>query len=146
MLENKELLDEPNGANLRSGLFNTMSILAFVGNGVWGLLFLLLLIGCTVNGAAMMESTTLNNFFGGIVMFFAIASLLMVLSCVVAFVGVLRMRKGYKRGFFLYASGNGIWILAVLYAAIEGGMTYVLGGILSLLFVAYFASNLGKLK
>jgi len=146
MHENKELLDQPNGVYLRSGLFNAMSILAFVGNGLWAFLFLLLLIGCTVNGAAMMESTTLNNFFGGIVMFFALASLLMVLSCVVAFVGVLRMRKGYKRGFFLYAGGNGVWILVVFYAAIEGGMTYVLGGILSLLFIVYFASNLGKLK
>lgn len=129
-----------------SSTFKTMSILSFVGNGIWAFLFLLLFIGCVVNGAALMKSVSLDSFFEGAIMFFAVISALIIAACLVAIVGVVKMKNGKRRGFFLYAIANGLWSLLLFYAGTgDGGTIFWIGGIISLLFIGFYMLRLHKL-
>lgn len=142
-----ETIDQVEKTSHRSALFNVMSILSYIGNGIWTLLFLVLFIGCLSNGAAMMKNVSMDAVFGGVVAFFAILSALIILLCVVSMVGMAKMGKGKRSGFILYAISNGIWALLIFYAAAgDGGMGFIIGGLISLGFIVYFGSTFRKLN
>lgn len=142
-----ETIDQVEKTSHRSVLFNVMSILSYIGNGIWTLLFLVLFIGCLSNGAAMMKTISMDAVFGGVVAFFAILSALVILLCVVCIIGMVKMRKGKRSGFFLYAISNGIWGLLIFYAAADGGdIMFIVGGLISIGFIIYFGNIFRKLN
>ncbi len=147
MNDSQEILDGSKKEKSGSSMYKTMNILSYIGNGVWGILFLLLFVACIVNGAAVASTVSLDSFFGGAIAFFAFLSALVVALCVVSIIGVLKMRKGKRKGFFLYAIANGLWALVLFYAASDnGGFNLIAGGVISFAFVYYYGMRLGKLS
>lgn len=145
-MQESDILDNNQNQPQNSSTFKTMAILSYVGNGVWAFLFLLLFIGCVVNGAAMLKSVSLDNFFGGAIMFFTVISALVMVVCLVSIIGVVKMKNGKRRGFFLYAIANGLWSLLLFYAGTgDGGTVFWIGGIISLLFIGFYMLRLHKL-
>ena len=141
-----EVIDGKSKGYKLSSTFKTITILSFIGNGIWALLFLLLFVACIVNGAAVIKSVSLDNFFGGAIVFFTLLSAVILGVCLTALIGVVKMRKGKRQGFVLYAVANGLWSMLLFYAGTDkGGSLFWIAGIISLLFIGYYALRLPKM-
>ncbi len=121
-----------------SSLFSTVSGFSYTGNIIWGVLFGLLLIGCIINGASMLEETSLDNFFGGVVVGFAFMSTVILALCVVCIIGLVKMKKGERRGFLIYAISNGLWSLILIYSS-QGDFLFLGMAAVSIAFIIYYA-------
>ncbi|NOQ73334.1 MAG: hypothetical protein GQ574_15115 [Crocinitomix sp.] len=129
-----------------SGAFGVMSVLSYIGNGIWALLFMILLIACITNGTSMQNSGTFDGLFGGMIGVFAAMSALVIIMCWLCISGVAKMKKGNRRGFMFYLIGNGLWIMLLIYAGREGNVTFLSGAVISIVFVTFYAMNLPKMK
>jgi|GEM_PF-2323880 len=125
--------------------FQSFTMLSYIGNAVWGILFLILFIGCIINGEAMLkdgEDTSRLTFY-------LIASAVILISCIFCIIGVMGMKRGRKKGFKNYAIGSVIWVLLLFYDSTFGrgtyGMLFPIIASVSIVFVIYYALRLPKL-
>jgi hypothetical protein len=88
----------------------TLSILAYVGNGFWGLMILILMLMVMSNASFFEDlvgvSLPLGALYG--------AMFVIIVLCALSIVGANYMSKGRKSGFWIYAIANGIWALLLL--------------------------------
>ena len=122
----------------KNSLFTTMTTLSFIGNIIWFILFGILLSGSLMNSASIVESFSVDGIKGGIMFIFAIISAIVVSSCIVSLIGLVKMRKGKKRGFGYYAIGNGVWVLMMIYMTFGDYGYAIVSAIISILFILFF--------
>ncbi|MFT5824024.1 MAG: hypothetical protein ACI8ZM_005290 [Crocinitomix sp.] len=132
--------------NNKSGALGAMSVLSYIGNGLWALLFMILLIGCITNGTDFENSSAFDGLFGGMLGLFAVMSLLVIIMCWLCIIGVAKMKKGNRRGFMLYLIGNGLWVMLLIYGGRDGSVALLFGAILSIVFIAFFAMKIPKMS
>lgn len=138
MTDFNETLDQETSSSTKTpAFFSPIVVLSYIGNSIWGVLFLLLFFGCVMNGAKMLESLSLDDFMGGLVMLFAVMSAVFVALCVVCIIAVNKMKKGNKNGFTLYAVCNGIWSMLLLYGS-GGDWLFIVMALISILFIVLF--------
>jgi hypothetical protein len=113
---------------------NTVAVLSIIGSAFWGIVFFILFIGCLINGAALMESLSMDNVFSGVIFLFAVMSLLIMTLCAFTIVGAIQLKKGLKKGFKFYAIGNIPWVLIMLYAS-NGSIAFIVVALISAVFV-----------
>jgi hypothetical protein len=129
-----------------SGAFGVMSVLSYIGNGLWALLFMIFLIGCIINGKDMVNGGSFEALFGGMLGVFALMSALIVILCWLCISGVSKMKKGIRKGFIFYLIGNGLWSVLLIYGG-RDGTVYMLGGALvSIIFIGFYAMKLPKMS
>lgn len=122
----------------------TLAILAYIGNILWALLFLLvfvmidLIIEELVNKLPVAEMTT-DQF----VTYLMIGCGVLILCCIVSFIGALKMSKGKKIGFVLYAVANGIWAVLLFMGGTPQG---IVCGAISVGFIIGFGTQLKHLR
>ena len=122
----------------KNATFTTMTTLSFIGNAVWAILFGIIFSGSLNNSSEMLNSLSVDGLFGGLLFLFAILSGIVLFSCIISIIGLVKMRKGKKKGFKYYLVGNGIWILIMIYTAFGDSFYAIFGAIISLLFLAFF--------
>jgi len=130
----------------KSGVFRTFSILSYIANTLSAIVLLWFLLACLINGLDQLKDTSLANFFGGGLILLAIGAGVLCTASILSIVGVAKMRRGKRTGFFLYAISNGLWVLIVFYGASAGNIYLLIMGGISSLFIAYFALRLPKLS
>jgi hypothetical protein len=118
---------------LSTGL-KVLSITAIIANGIWLLLFLMLFVGCIVNGQTLVDKMDISSVFTNLVFVFALASLIVVLDCLVCILAVGMIWRGEKKGLKLYVGANSLWVLLVFYAS-GGDFMYITAGLLSVIFM-----------
>ena len=142
MSNSEEIVDHNSAQRERKSIFQTFAMLSYIGNSIWGILFLLLFIGCIINGEGMLREGDDTSR----VTFYLIVSALILMASILCIIGVMRMKRGKKAGFYAYAFGNLIWIGLLFYDAGRYGLVFpVLAGI-SAVFVIYYALRLPKLS
>ncbi|MDA7803210.1 hypothetical protein N8987_01365 [Crocinitomix sp.] len=133
---------------INDSAFKTMTTLSLIANTVWGTLFLLLLVACVFNSEAVLNSTkdsiSPNELFGNLIVLFLILSAIVVILCWFCIRGISRMKKGELRGFYTYALTNGLWALLQIYIGSDGTIPYLISGVVSIIFIFYFALKLPK--
>ncbi|MDG1915491.1 MAG: hypothetical protein P8I55_13000 [Crocinitomix sp.] len=60
--------------------------------------------------------------------------------------GVVKMKKGNKRGLLYYLIGNGLWVVLLIYAGREGSLVYLSSALISIGFTGFYAMMLPKLS
>ena len=123
-----------------------MTILSYIGNVICALLCMVLLIACVTNGTSMEKSGMFDGLFAGLLGVFAIMSALVIVMCWLCIIGITKMKKGIRRGFILYLIGNGLWVILLIYSGRDGGLTALLGALVSIGFIAYYAMKIPKLS
>jgi len=142
MSNSEEILDQNKTRKEKQRTFQSFTMLSYIGNAVWGILFLILFIACIINGEGMLEAGEDTSR----VTFYLIVSALILIASILCIIGVMRMKRGKKAGFYAYAIGNLIWIGLLFYDAERYGLVFpVLAGI-SAVFVIYYALRLPKLN
>ena len=131
--------------NKKSSAFNTMATLSYVGNGLWALLFIILLIGCVTNGTSIANSGGMSELVGGVVGVMAAMSLIVIIMCFLCIRGVAKMKKGDRSGFMLYLIGNGLWIALLIYGGRTGSIPFLAGALISTGFTGFYAMKLPKM-
>jgi hypothetical protein len=119
----------------------TLSIFAYIGNGFWGLIILILTI-LTLTSFDMIErliGVGLGEQKGVLIFTF----LVMLALCIVPIFGCIKMSKGLKSGFYMYVAANGLWVLLNIIAATPQN---IFVGLVSLGFIIGFGSQLKHLK
>lgn len=135
----EELLDASTPTSAESKMPETVgvfAILSIVGSGLWALLLIISLI--YINAVLSL----LPGIPSGAI--YIILLLLIGLNGVGIF-GAVKMKQGFKSGFIFYAIVTGIWALLMLLGA-ANGMLNLISGILSIGFIAFFATNLKYMK
>lgn len=146
MSNSEELIDQNATRKQRQRTFQSFSMLSYIGNGLWGALFLILFLACIINGKAVLqEGEDVSR-----ITFYLVVSGLIVTASLFCIIGVLRMKKGKKKGFYMYVIGNLVWITLLFYDSIFGLGTYgiffpLMAGV-SAIFIIYFALRLPKLS
>ncbi|MBK9192260.1 MAG: hypothetical protein IPM77_12545 [Crocinitomicaceae bacterium] len=119
----------------------TLSIFAYIGNGFWGLVIFILMI------LAMTSIDTIERIVGGSLGeqkgVLIVTFLIMLAICILPIFGCIKMAKGFKSGFYMYAAANGIWVLLNIFAATPQN---IFVGLVSLGFIIGFGSQLKHLK
>ncbi len=132
--------------NIKSGAFKTMTVLSYLGNVICALLCMVLLIACITNGTSMENSEMFDGLFSGLLGVFAVMSALVIGMCWLCIIGVAKMKKGLRRGFILYLIGNGLWVVLLIYSGSDGSLPSLLGALISIGFIAYYAMKIPKLS
>lgn len=135
-----------NAEKKKSGAFNTLTILSYIGNAILALLFMILLIGCITNGTNFENSKAFSGLFGGLLGVFAIMSILVIVTCWLCINGVAKMKKGKRRGFMFYLIGNGLWVLLLIYGGSEGSLPFLICALISIGFIVFYAMKLPKMS
>lgn len=130
----------------KNGVFRTFAILSYIANGLSAVIFLWFFMACLINGVAAIESSTLDSLFGGGMLVFAAMGGLLFAVSILSILGVAKMQRGKRVGYFIYAISNGLWALILFYAASSGQVWLFLMGLVSLVFIGYFALRLPKLS
>ena len=128
---------------------NVSLIFSFIGNGLWGLLFLLIL-GITLSSPdellnALKESDPAefksmgSEIFQLIYLFFGGGLLL----CILSIVGAIMLFKANKKGMILFAIGNGLWGIVLIGS---GTIFLVLSGLISVLLIFIIGRKLKELN
>ena len=125
-------------------IVKTLAIISYVGNTLWALLFLIVALALNsfksmlVNrlDAPAMSTDQLMNYI-------LIASIVIVLICIVSIIGAAKMTKGSKTGFYLYAVANGLWTVILLLGGTPQG---IVCGLISLGFIVGFGMQLKNFK
>ncbi|MCB9223464.1 MAG: hypothetical protein H6582_04740 [Crocinitomicaceae bacterium] len=141
-----EVLEESAQPKGVPGIVKTLAVISYIGNAIWGLLFLA--VGLMVNSLGglfvnRIESATLSS--DQLMRNVMLVSLGIFIVCVINFIGALLMHRGKKRGFYFYAITNLIWaylIYWILGETVQGAVC----GLISVLFIAGFGMNLKKLN
>ncbi|WP_066757943.1 hypothetical protein [Crocinitomix algicola] len=131
-------------------LFKTFTSLAYIANVIWAVLFSILLIGCILNGEAILnaapDSINPEGFFGSLIALFLVLSIVVVTLCVLSILGLNKMRANARKGYFLYVISNGVWALLQIYIGSDGTIFYLASGLISIVFIFYFTVQLPKFK
>ncbi|MGB1102587.1 MAG: hypothetical protein ACPG21_03075 [Crocinitomicaceae bacterium] len=122
-------------------MFNTLSILSIVGNVLVAILFAILFLGGLNNSSESLQNFAIDGVVGGFMLLFTVLSALVLISCILSILGVVKMRKGQRRGFKLYAIGNGAWIALVFYASLGDAYYYLISAAISALFILFFLTT-----
>ena len=130
----------------KSKALNAISVLTYIGNSIYALLFMILLIACIANGTTMSNSGNFDALVGGLMGVLAVMSVLVIVMCYLCIIGVAKMKKGKKRGLLFYLIGNGLWIILLIYAGRGGGLVYLSAALISIGFTGYYAMMLPKMK
>jgi len=142
---NEELIDqisenENTELNQLPESFNALATFAYLGNGFWGILFMIFFF------LLISDSGVLKGAFGIRFENEALASLVYLIAlvfCVIPIVGIYKMKKGIKSGFNQYAISNGLWVAYCVF--IQNPMTIVFG-LISAGFIYMFYMYLKYLK
>ncbi len=126
-----------NRTDKRENIFKIVTTLGYIGNIILVIAFSIMLIACVINGKALLESVSLDQFVGKIVFVYAFFSGIMVLLGIFSIIGLRRMQKGIKRGFLFYVIPNSIWVLNLFYAS-EGSVTFIVLAVVSVMFIIYY--------
>lgn len=118
----------------------TLAILAYIGNGLWGLIFLIVFFWVMAASSEFSHLLGIGELPIGAI---AVAILFVIVLCTLSIVGAYKMHVGKKWGFWLYLAGNGIWALVNLSAATPENIGVAA---ISIGFIAGFASNLKSLS
>lgn len=116
-----------------------LSIFAYIGNGLWATIFLVVLLWI----AFAFNSFRLPGVRSSDTGIICAALLFVTALCALSIVGAAKMAKGKKSGFYLYAIPNGIWSL-MLFFNLEP--TNIVVSLVSISFISGFASQLKYLK
>lgn len=134
------------GVFKKSAVFNTFSILAIVGNVIVAILFAILFTGGLNNSFEDSERIAIDGLVSGFMFLFTILSALVLTSSILSIIGLIRMRKGQRRGFKMYLFANGAWIALVFYASLGDAYYYLFGAAISVLFILYFLTVYRKMQ
>ncbi|NOQ74982.1 MAG: hypothetical protein GQ574_23415 [Crocinitomix sp.] len=120
----------------------TLGILSIIGNALWGLLFLIgmfWILGNTAGLAGIMPGL------GDALILVVVICVVIILLNILGLMGAMKMMKGNKGGFIMYTVVTSLWALLMLLAGVEGGIWYILSGIVSIGFIVAFSMQLKKL-
>jgi len=146
MSNSDEPIDQNATRKQRQRTFQSFAMLSYIGNSIWGILFLILFVACIVNGQAVLrEGDDASR-----ITFYLIISALIVTASLLCIIGVMRMKKGKKKGFYAYAIGNLVWIALLFYDSTFGlgtyGILFPIMAAVSAVFLIYFGLRLPKLS
>jgi hypothetical protein len=118
----------------------TLSILSIVGNSVWALImliFTLWFLGASSSLGRMMP-VGMGEMMGIVI----IILLLMLALNVVGLIAAIKLGKGQKSSFILYAIVTGIWGLLMLLSGFQGSILALLCAVSSIGFIVAFGMQL----
>ncbi|UKN01676.1 hypothetical protein K6119_18290 [Paracrocinitomix mangrovi] len=132
----EEIIDqnESGGATTVPDAVKTLSILSIVGNSLWGLLmligmFYILAIASTVRVLPIADP-------GGAMAVIVIVFLIMIGLNILGLVAAIKIMRGNKKAFIMYAIVTGIWaLLLLLGGANSGQMLNIVCGLASAGFI-----------
>jgi hypothetical protein len=131
--ENSELNQLPKS-------FNALVTFAYLGNGFWGIVFMIFFFLVASGSSALYSAFRIKFENEALVAFIYLAALVL---CVIPIVGVYKMNKQIKSGFSQYAISNGIWIL---YCLVLQNPVTIIFGLLSAAFIYMFYTYLKYMK
>lgn len=140
MNPSEQVIDSQASPKQRQPIYQSMSLLAYIGNTLWGILFLILLIACVINGNAVLKTGDPSSY----IYFYMVVSAIVVLACVLCILGLLGMKRKRKKGFYLYSIGNIIWVGLLFYNPTNYGWIFPVLAVISGVFTIFFALRLPK--
>lgn len=120
--------------------FNVLATFAYLGNGFWGIVFMIFFFLVASGSSALYSAFRIKFENEALVAFLYLAALVL---CVIPIVGVYKMSKRIKSGFNQYAITNGIWILYCVF--LQNPVTLIIG-LLSAAFIYMFYTHLKYMK
>jgi hypothetical protein len=133
----------------RSSFFRTIVLLSHIGNFFTVLVFLFLLIGAINSVGTSTKQTEMFGFQFASMSYLKYVSMGVLFICLLTFIGVFSMKRGKRRGFFIYAIPNGIWACLLFYFATDATSLKFflqLWSGLTVLFIILFATLIPKLS
>ena len=133
----------------RSSFFRTIVLLSHIGNFFTVLVFVFLLIG-SINSEG--TSDTQKEMFGfqfAFMSYLKYVAMGVLFICLLTFIGVFSMKRGKRRGFFLYAIPNGIWACLLFYFSMDESSLQLflqVWSAITVLFIVLFATRIPKLS
>lgn len=118
----------------------TLSIFAYIGNGFWGLVILIVILWALAASASFERIMNLQVLEPGALL---AGGLIAVVLCALPIFGAAMMTKGKKSGFWLYAVSNGLWVLLNFASGVPQN---IFVGAISLGFIIGFATQLKNLR
>lgn len=118
----------------------TLSILSIIGNSLWALILLILtlwLLAASGSAAAF-----LPRGMGQLVGIMIVVMLVMLALHILGLVAAIKLGKGNKKSFGLYAAVTGLWAVLLLYSGMSGDLLTIISGLASAGFVVAFGMQL----
>jgi hypothetical protein len=139
---NDELVDEGSmGGNTEvPQAIKTLSILSIVGNSVWALLIVITVL--YLLGASGQVSRFIPGGMGNIMGMLIGIMLLMLALNIAGLIAAIKLGKGQKGSFILYAIVTGIWALLLLLSGMNGSVLALLSSLASIGFIVGFGMQL----
>ncbi|MCG8578115.1 MAG: hypothetical protein MI810_24760 [Flavobacteriales bacterium] len=121
----------------------TLAILSIIGSSLWSLLILIGLLAINMMVDMLNDVIPVADPTGLVVLLVVILLVMLVLN-ILGIVGAIKMNKGQKSGFILYAIVTGIWALLLLMGASE--WLNLVSALASIGFIVAFGMQLKNLK
>jgi magnesium-transporting ATPase (P-type) len=137
-----DVLEDGNAPKSVPQIVKTLAIFSYIGNAIWALLFVIVVLAIE-----SMMSQFINRLDAPgmstdqLMTFMVIVCLVILLMCIVSIIGTVRMTRGKKSGFYMYAIANGIWVILLLMGGTPQGIVV---GLISLGFIIGFGMQLKK--
>lgn len=133
----------------RSSFFRTIVLLSHIGNFFTVLVFVFLLIGSINAEETSATQTEMFGFQFAFMSYLKYVAMGVLFICLLTFIGVFSMKKGKRRGFFIYAIPNAIWACLLFYFSMsESSLQLFLQvwSAITVLFIVLFATRIPKLS
>ena len=143
----EEIIDQSAGQNQEvPQSVKTLSILSIIGSSLWGLIVLIVMFWM-INAASSLSSMLPIADPSGAVVVLVIVFLIMIGLNVGTLIGAVKMMKGKKKAFTLYAICNGIWALLILLGAMNNPNPTgsIVVGLVSIGFIVAFGMQMKKM-
>ncbi len=132
----------------RSSFFSTIVLLSHIGNFFTILIFAFLFIAAMNNESISTKETTFFGYTFASMTYLKYVALGVLFICLLTFIGVFSMKRGKRRGFFIYAIPNGIWACLLFYFSMDIetlGFIMKIFSAITVLFIILFATRIPKL-
>jgi hypothetical protein len=144
----EEIIDQSPAQNQEAPqAVKTLAILSIVGSSLWGLIILILMFMFLGAGAGSFGGMFAMGA-GGMIAVLIIILLLMIGLNVGTLIASVKMMKGNKKAFTLYAVCNGIWALLILLGAMNNPnpLGSILVGLISAGFIVAFGMQMKNMN